>query len=37
LLGVSFSNPLVVISVSIVIGVYLGKFSAQLAEKWTTK
>lgn len=36
LLGVSFSNPLVVISVSIVIGVYLGKFSAQLAEKWTT-
>lgn len=37
LLGISFSNPLIVISVSIVIGVYLGKFSAQLAEKWTTK
>jgi hypothetical protein len=37
LLGASFSNPLVVISVSIVIEVYLGKFSAVLAEKWTTK
>lgn len=37
LLGISFDNPLVVISVSIVIGVYLGKFSAQLAEKWTTQ
>lgn len=35
LLGVSLSNPLVVISVSIVIGTYFGQFSAQLAAKWT--
>jgi hypothetical protein len=35
LLGVSLSNPLVVISLSIVIGTYLGQFSGQLAAKWT--
>lgn len=35
LLGVSLSNPLVVISTSIVIGTYFGQFSAQLAAKWT--
>jgi len=35
LLGVSLSNPLVVISASIVIGTYFGQFSAQLAAKWT--
>lgn len=35
LLGFSLSNPLLVISISLVIGVYLGQFSAQLAAKWT--
>lgn len=35
LLGVSLSNPLVVISISIVVGTYLGQLSAQLAAKWT--
>ncbi len=35
LLGVSLDNPLVVISISIVVGTYFGQFSAQLAAKWT--
>lgn len=35
LLGVSLTNPLIVISISIVIGTYFGQFSAQLAAKWT--
>ncbi|MGR9087479.1 MAG: DUF1097 domain-containing protein [Gammaproteobacteria bacterium] len=35
LLGVSFSNPLLVITASIVIGTYFGQWSAQLAAKWT--
>lgn len=35
LLGVSLSNPLLVISISIVVGTYFGQFSAQLAGKWT--
>lgn len=35
LLGISLSNPLLVISISIVVGTYFGQFSAQLAAKWT--
>ncbi len=35
LLSVSFSNPLLVISVSFVIGTYFGKWSAQLSAKLT--
>lgn len=35
LLGVSLDNPLIVISLSIVIGTYFGQFSGQLAAKWT--
>ncbi len=35
LLSVSLSNPLLVISISIVVGTYFGQFSAQLAAKWT--
>jgi len=35
LLSVSLSNPLVVISISIVVGTYFGQLSAQLAGKWT--
>lgn len=35
LLGVSLSNPLLVISISIVIGTYFGQLSGQLAAKWT--
>lgn len=35
LLGVSLQNPLLVISISIVVGTYFGQFSAQLAAKWT--
>lgn len=35
LMGVSLSNPLLVISISIVVGTYFGQFSAQLAGKWT--
>ena len=35
LLGVSLSNPLLVISISIVVGTYFGQFSGQLAAKWT--
>lgn len=35
LFNVGLTNPLVVISISIVIGTYLGKFSAQLAAKYT--
>lgn len=37
LLSVSLSNPLLVISISIVVGTYFGQLSAQLAGKWTTK
>ncbi|MGZ8094898.1 MAG: DUF1097 domain-containing protein [Methylosarcina sp.] len=37
LLGVSFSNPLVIISASIIIGTYFGQFSAQLAGKLTNE
>lgn len=37
LLSFSFSNPLVIISLSIVIGTYLGQYSAQLADKLTKK
>ncbi|MGR8979959.1 MAG: DUF1097 domain-containing protein [Gammaproteobacteria bacterium] len=33
LMGFSFSNPLLVISASIVVGTYFGQFSAQLAAK----
>lgn len=35
LLGASLSNPLLVISISIVVGTFFGQFSAQLAAKWT--
>ena len=35
LLSASLSNPLLVISISIVVGTYFGQFSAQLAAKWT--
>ena len=35
LLGASLLNPLAVISISFVVGAYLGQCSAQLAEKWT--
>jgi hypothetical protein len=35
LLSVSLSNPLLVISISIVVGTYFGQLSAQLAAKWT--
>ncbi|KJV05980.1 hypothetical protein VZ94_14380 [Methylocucumis oryzae] len=35
LLTVSLSNPLLVISISIVVGTYFGQFSGQLAAKWT--
>lgn len=35
LLGASLDNPLVVISLSIVIGTYFGQLSGQLAAKWT--
>jgi len=35
LFGVSLSNPLLVISISIVVGTYFGQLSAQLAAKWT--
>jgi len=35
LLSVSLNNPLLVISLSIVVGTYFGQFSAQLAAKWT--
>jgi hypothetical protein len=37
LLGISMSNPLIVISISIVIGAYFGVASGKLAAKWTTK
>jgi hypothetical protein len=33
LLGISLSNPLLVISISIVIGTYFGQWSAQLSAK----
>ncbi len=35
LLGVSLSNPLLVISISIVVGTYFGQWSAQLSAKLT--
>ena len=35
LLGVSLDNPLLVISISIVIGTYFGQWSAQLSAKLT--
>ncbi len=35
LLSASFDNPLVVISVSIVVGTYFGEWSALLSAKWT--
>jgi hypothetical protein len=35
LLGASLTNPLLVISISIVVGTYFGQFSGQLAAKWT--
>ena len=35
LLGVSLDNPLLVISISIVVGTYFGQWSAQLSEKLT--
>jgi hypothetical protein len=37
LLGASLDNPLVVISISIVIGTYLGELSALLSTKLTTE
>lgn len=36
LLGVSLSNPFVLVSISIVIGAYFGQWSAQLAAKLET-
>jgi hypothetical protein len=35
LLSVGLSNPLIVISLSIVIGTYFGLYSAKLSAKWT--
>lgn len=35
LLSISLNNPLLVISISIVVGTYFGQFSGQLAAKWT--
>jgi len=35
LLGLDLSNPLLVISISFVVGTYFGQFSGQLAAKWT--
>lgn len=35
LLGVSLSNPLLVISISFVVGTFFGQLSGQLAAKWT--
>jgi hypothetical protein len=35
LLGVDLSNPLVVISISFIIGALFGQLSGQLAAKWT--
>ncbi len=37
LMGISLSNPLLVISISIVVGVYLGVASVMLSEKLQTK
>jgi hypothetical protein len=37
LLGFSMSNPLLVISISVVIGAYFGLYSGKLAEYWTKK
>jgi Protein of unknown function (DUF1097) len=37
LLSFSFNNPLIIISVSIVVGCYFGLYSAKLAERWTKK
>ncbi len=36
LLGVSLDNPLILISISIVVGTGFGVYSAKLAAKWTT-
>ncbi|CAG1022985.1 DUF1097 domain-containing protein [Methylomonas sp. LL1] len=35
LLGASLGNPLLVISISILVGAYFGQLSGQLAAKWT--
>ena len=35
LLNASFDNPLIVISISIVVGAFFGHFSGQLSAKWT--
>jgi hypothetical protein len=37
LLGISLDNPMVVISISIVVGAYFGVYSGKLAAIWTTK
>jgi len=37
LLSVSLDNPLLIISISIVIGTYFGEYSAKLAAYWTKK
>lgn len=37
LLGISLANPLVVISISIVVGTYFGEWSAKLSGKLTTE
>ena len=37
LLSVSIDNPLMIISISIVIGAYFGLYSGKLAEIWTKK
>jgi hypothetical protein len=35
LLGATLHNPLLVISISIIVGTLFGQASAQLAGKWT--
>jgi hypothetical protein len=37
LLSVSMDNPMLIISISIVIGTYFGEYSAKLAAHWTKK
>jgi hypothetical protein len=37
LLSVSMDNPLLIISISIVIGTYFGEYSGKLAAYWTKK
>jgi hypothetical protein len=34
---ISLNNPLVVISISIIVGAYFGVASGKLAAMWTTK